>query len=368
MAVADLVKSAFTNSGQKCSASSLAICVGEVFRSSRFRRQLQDAVQSLKVGKPDDISTVMGPLAMPPSDKLYRALTQLEAGEEWLLKPRKLDAEGKMWTPGIRMGVKEGSWFHMTEAFGPVLGVMYARDLDEALRLQNATEYGLTGGLHSLDKAEIAYWMERVQVGNVYVNKATTGSIVQRQSFGGWKGSVVGPGAKAGGPNYVMQFGSIRDESVKDEAWLRRARDRDQTVWDEVFGKEHDPQGLFCESNVLLYRAFPQVVVRVSEGANAFEIERVRAAIEKCGAKNVVWSDLEKESAAEFAHELKKLNVPRVRVIGKVEEEVLQIAAESSIHVGSGDVVEDGRVEMLHYLREQAVSWTRHRFGNLVTG
>ncbi|WP_261862487.1 aldehyde dehydrogenase family protein, partial [Mycobacterium montefiorense] len=91
----------------------------------------------------------------------------------------------------------EGSWFHTTELFGPVLGIMRAATLDEALRLQNSTGYGLTAGLHSLDPDEIDHWREKVEAGNLYINRHMTGAIVQRQSFGGWKRSSIGPGAKA---------------------------------------------------------------------------------------------------------------------------------------------------------------------------
>ena len=193
----------YKRQGQKCSAASLAILVGSVGRSERFRRQLVDAVRSIRVGYPGDLSTRMGPLIEPPGDKLRRALTTLEPGETWLVEPRQLDESGRLWSPGLREGVRPGSFFHLTEVFGPVLGLMHADDLDEAIELQNATEYGLTGGIHSLDADEIDYWTEHVEVGNAYVNRHITGAIVERQSFGGWKASNVGPGAKAGGPSYV---------------------------------------------------------------------------------------------------------------------------------------------------------------------
>ena len=64
---------------------------------------------------------------------------------------------------------------------------MRADDLDQAIELQNAVPFGLTGGLHSLDDAEIDRWLERVEVGNAYVNRHITGAIVRRQPFGGWK-------------------------------------------------------------------------------------------------------------------------------------------------------------------------------------
>ena len=121
--------------------------------------------------------------------------------------------------------MRPGSFFHRTECFGPVLGVMRARDLDDALALQNEPEFGLTGGLHSLDPDEIAHWTGRVEVGNVYVNRHTTGAIVRRQPFGGWKHSAVGPGAKTGGPHDILRFARVSgvhtDPRASYEQWWR---------------------------------------------------------------------------------------------------------------------------------------------------
>jgi hypothetical protein len=158
---------------------------------------------------------MMGPVIAPPTGPLQRALTRLDDGEAWLVEPRLLDTDGdlagRLWSPGVRTGVAPGSWFHRTECFGPVLGVMRVDDLDHAIAVQNDSDFGLTGGLHSLDDSEITRWLERVEVGNAYVNRGITGAIVRRQPFGGWKQSSVGGGCKAGGPGYVLQFASITD-------------------------------------------------------------------------------------------------------------------------------------------------------------
>ena len=205
-AIRDLVRSAFGHNGQKCSAVSLAICEAEVYDDPLFRRQLRDAAASLDVGSAWNTASRITPLTQPPGDTLRRALTTLDDGEEWLLEPRRRDGTGRLWSPGIKLGVRRGSFFHRTECFGPVLGLMRAEHLDEALELANDTPFGLTSGIQSLDEREVARWLERMEAGNLYVNRQTTGAIVQRQPFGGWKASSVGPGAKAGGPNYVLQL------------------------------------------------------------------------------------------------------------------------------------------------------------------
>ncbi|MCU1423785.1 MAG: aldehyde dehydrogenase family protein, partial [Microbacteriaceae bacterium] len=129
LAVGDIVRSAFGHAGQKCSAASLVILVGSVAKSKRFRRQLVDAVSTLRVGVAQNPLTQIGPVIEPAAGKLLRGLTELERGQRWLVKPREVPTSGEMqpgrlWTPGIRAGVAAGSEFHLTEYFGPVLGVM----------------------------------------------------------------------------------------------------------------------------------------------------------------------------------------------------------------------------------------------------
>ncbi len=362
LAVADLVASAFGHAGQKCSAASLAICVGDVYDSPRFRRQLSDAVESLALGPPHEPTTTVGPIIGAPNPRLDRALRTLDEGERWLVEPRALDESGELWRPGVRLGVTGGSWFHRTECFGPVLGLMHARDLDEAIRLQNSSEFGLTGGIHSLDPAEIEQWTDAVEVGNAYVNRAITGAIVRRQPFGGWKRSSVGPGAKAGGRNYVAQLGTWHPTGPLEPAVWQAS---DRHWWDREFGVEHDPTGLFCESNLFRYRPRSGVGLRVGVGADDREVDRVRDAARTCGV-SLVESRTDQEDDDAFAGRLGELGVEQVRVVGAVSEAMRVAAAAAGIHLADEPVTADGRIELRHYLREQSVSRTLHRFGNLV--
>ncbi len=369
LAAQDLVQSAFGHAGQKCSAASLAILVGDVYTSRRFRGQLIDAVQSLVVGQPTDLATSVNPTILPVVGKLKRGLTQLDVGEHWLVEPRSVSEDGRLWSPGIRDGVVAGSWFHQTECFGPVLGLMFAETLKEAIELQNSTGFGLTGGIHSLDPDEVRYWMNEVEVGNGYVNRQITGAIVQRQPFGGWKKSTIGPGAKAGGPNYVAQLGTWTDKARRDDAWLAGALSSDR-YWARVeFNQDHDPTGLFCEANIFRYRPLATVILRVGTGADPIEVERVRRAA-KHWAANVVFSSIDIEDDAAFAARLERLcsscGVGRIRVLGEAPEELRRVAAAAGVYLGTEPVVASGRIELLHYCREQAISQTTHRFGNLV--
>ena len=370
LAVADLVRSAFGHAGQKCSAASLAILVGSAGTSDRLRRQLADAVTSLRVGWSDDLGTTMGPLVEPASGKLLRALTTLDEGEGWLVRPRKLDDEGRLWTPGVKHGVRPGSWFHLTECFGPVLGVIRVDTLDEAIAVQNAVALGLTGGLHSLDEAEIAHWLDRVEVGNAYVNRHITGAVVQRQPFGGWKASVVGPGAKAGGPSYVAQLGTWADDAevaaLDDDAWVAWAQQDDARWWGAEFGVAHDPSGLAAEENTLRYRPVPHLTVRVGADARERDLRRVLTAARTAGVPVTVSRAADEPDEA-FAARVAAGEVSgRVRVVGTAPGlRAAAVARTGEVTVLDAPVVASGRRELMTVLREQAVSRTRHRFGHI---
>ncbi len=363
-AVADLVASAFGHAGQKCSASSLAIVVGSMAKSERFTRQLADAVNSLEVGPATDLASTVGPLIGEPGEKLRRGLTVLEPGEQWLVQPRELAAN--IWTPGVRIGVAPGSWFHMTECFGPVLGIIEAATLDEAIAIQNAVSFGLTGGIHSLDPSEVDRWLEAVEVGNAYVNRGTTGAIVGRQPFGGWKRSVIGPGAKAGGPNYLRQLGRwVPADRGDADRWLDAARRSDLEAWASEFSVEREMAGLFCEANVFRYRPIP-VLGLVGDAHDPLGAVRVRAAASIAGVP-VVDGDPQ-----EVLVKVAQLG-GRVRVFDRVLDTEIgaQLRAEGSrngVELIDAEVTADGRIELGYLMREQAISRTLHRHGNLIAG
>ena len=236
-AVRDIVRSAFGHAGQKCSAASLAILEAAVYDDARFRERLADAVRSLRVGPATDLDSTMGPLIEPATGPLLPRLhaASTPASRGWSSRSKSTT---RLWTPGVKLGVANGSWFHTAECFGPVLGLMRAESLDDAIELQNATPFGLTAGLQSLDPNEIERWEDRVDAGNLYVNRSITGAIVRRQPFGGWKRSAMGPGAKAGGPNYVISLGRWTDaDGPPTPASL-------QAAWDEHFARAHDPSAL----------------------------------------------------------------------------------------------------------------------------
>lgn len=215
LAIKNVLHSAFSHAGQKCSATSLLLLEQEVYHDREFRDALIDAVESLRVGSAWDLKTKMGPLIGPPQGALARGLKELESGESWAVMPRNLERNPCLYSPGVKWNVGRGSFTHLTELFGPVLGVMPFRSLNEAIDIVHQTGYGLTSGLESLDDREQQQWAARLQAGNLYVNRPTTGAIVLRQPFGGMGKSAFGPGIKAGGPNYVVPL--MRHPSLSEQ-------------------------------------------------------------------------------------------------------------------------------------------------------
>ena len=210
------VVSSFTGySGQKCSACSRAIVHASIY--DNFLDRLKEAVQSLRVGNPEEPGTQVGPVI----DR--RAQSKIQNYIEIGKKEARLLVEGVAAEPGWYVGptvfadVAPAHRIAQEEIFGPVLSVMKAASFQEALTLANSTAYALTGGVYSRSPTNLELARERFDVGNLYLNRPITGALVGRQPFGGHRLS--GVGAKAGGEEYLMQFVVTR---VVSEQTLRR--------------------------------------------------------------------------------------------------------------------------------------------------
>ncbi len=351
-AVKDLVQSAFGHAGQKCSAASLAIVESSIYRNPTFFHQLQDAVESLSVGAGRDYATTMGPVIHPPSGALERALTQLEGGESWLVVPRKLDASGHLWSPGVKLGIAPNSWSHRNEWFGPVVGIMEAPDFETAIAWQNAGDYGLTAGIHSLDVEECEIWINQMEAGNLYVNRGTTGAIVNRQPFGGWKRSSVGPTSKAGGANYLnnlrdwLPLSSLAETKASSLKW-----------WDETGSKALDLAGLNVERNYQRYRPFKKgIVVRVDSMVSPDTLEYVRW-IGELTKTPIKWSTGSDPIAGG----------DKVRWLSAERPPAIEMLSQG-ISIDRRPIAGRGDVEAPRWLLEQSVSITNHRYGNVGAG
>jgi len=204
-AVLGVVQSAYGYQGQKCSACSRAIVLARIY--DVFVERLVEAARSLKVGPAEEPGTNVGPVIDEEAYERVRRYIELGKSEgRPALSPDvgALAAEGYYIAPHVVADVKPTARLAQEEIFGPVLAVIRAENLDEALRIANGTDYALTGGIFSRSPAHLDRARREFQVGNLYLNRAITGALVNRQPFGGFKMS--GIGSKAGGADYLLQF------------------------------------------------------------------------------------------------------------------------------------------------------------------
>ncbi|WP_404784887.1 L-glutamate gamma-semialdehyde dehydrogenase [Altericista sp. CCNU0014] len=201
-AVAGVVKSAFGYGGQKCSACSRAIVLDAVYDT--FVQRLIEATQSLNVGIAENPGTAIGPvISAEARDHILGYIAQGNA-EATLALAEPVPESGYFVSPTIFTDVPSNGVLAQEEIFGPVLAVIRAKSFEEALAIANNTQYALTGGLYSRTPSHIERAKAEFEVGNLYINRNTTGAIVDRQPFGGFKLS--GVGSKAGGRDYLLQF------------------------------------------------------------------------------------------------------------------------------------------------------------------
>ena len=419
-AIKNVVASAFNNSGQKCSATSLLILEDEVYNDPSFKSALKDAAQSVEVGSVWNFVNRIGTLANPISGNLKKAVDTLEAGEEWLVEPSFAEDNEYMMKPAIKWGVQDGNFCHMNELFGPVLSVMRAKDLKHAIELVNKTGYGLTSGIESLDARETEYWRENLKAGNLYINRGTTGAIVLRQPFGGMGKSAVGAGRKAGVYNYVTQFMDFKEveapkvdktyfhplvDVVKEwnkgvTSGIHKGFKKDFELLDaalqsylknfkDEFDVEHDYFKLRGEDNIFRYLPLERVALRVTKDDSVFDVvSRILAAkvsgvslhvsVEAACENNVVSflyenkdkllkadDKIVRENEKEFIKCFSKV----VRVIyadeSRISPFVYKEAAKTALYIIRTKPMMEGRLELLNYFEEQSISHSYHRYGNI---
>jgi RHH-type proline utilization regulon transcriptional repressor/proline dehydrogenase/delta 1-pyrroline-5-carboxylate dehydrogenase len=214
-AISGVLYSSFGFAGQKCSAASRVIVLDDIYE--RFIERLHEAAKSLHIASPELPDTFVGPVIDEEAHKRILAAVAKASLEAKILFQGQVPAEGYFVGPTIFVDVKPNSWLAQNEVFGPVLAVIRAKDMDQALEIANGTEYALTGGIYSRSPANIEKAKREFDVGNLYINRGCTGAMVERHPFGGFKMS--GAGSKTGGPDYLLNFLEPR---VVTENTLRR--------------------------------------------------------------------------------------------------------------------------------------------------
>jgi len=204
-AVLGVVASGFGFQGQKCSACSRAIVLDHVHDA--FVARLAEAVKSLRVGPAEDPGSRLGPVVDEEARDRVRSF--IEIGHRTgrvvaAVDVGRLAEAGWFVGPHVFADVDPAGPLGQEEIFGPILAIFRAESFESAVRLANGTPYALTAGIFSRSPRRLEEAAATLEAGNVYLNRGTTGALVNRQPFGGYRLS--GIGSKAGGPDYLLQF------------------------------------------------------------------------------------------------------------------------------------------------------------------
>ena len=358
----------------------------------------------MQTGSAWELNNIIGPMVTNNNDKLLHAVANLDKGEEWLVAPEFLDKDKFILKPCVKWGVRPGNYTYDNEIFAPLLSVVCIDSLEQGVEYLSKLPYGLTSGLQSLDESEQAYWKDNVEAGNLYINRGVTGAIVNRQPFGGMKLSAFGGGIKAGGVNYVSCFVNVKEKEITNTEAANSAHTYSHistllkgaelkrydigvtsfiTNYDNIFSKEEDVNNLYGESNTFRYLPLDLVALRVYPNDKLDDIALIVTASQIARTPIIVSVGSEYGRLTELRNIMDELNIStiiesdeifiskinnysRIRTCSSnIGVEIFKEAAKTGLYVATSAPVVEGRIELLHYLKEQSISFEYHRYGSI---
>ena len=230
-AISGIIYSAFGFAGQKCSACSRVIVVDSIYE--KFVERLIEGVKDISQKSAEDPDAYLGPIIDKEAfDRIHQMIQKSPTPPAYQADVKDLIQGGGYFVPPtVFTEVKPNDFLAQNEVFGPVLAVIRAKDLADAVKIANGTRYGLTGGIYSRSPKNIEYVKEHLEVGNLYINRSITGAMVNRHPFGGLKQS--GVGSKTGGPDYLLQFLEpvALTENTMRRGFAPKSRDADSPLF-----------------------------------------------------------------------------------------------------------------------------------------
>lgn len=404
-AVADIVSSAFDHAGQSAVAVGTVILVGNAGESARFLGRLSDAIDSLPIAAPGTIGSGLSALARPATARQRAILEILDEGEAWRVQPTQVDMRGRLWTPGLRDNVAANSRFRKTENRAPVVGIVRAHTLDEAVDIQNSLRFGLSAGIHSLDQHEIDTWLHSVEAGLLSVNCSPSSAMRGRAPVQGWNRSAVGT-VHMGGFDFALTLGewhpvamtpgtTVTLEGISEPVarvitaaqpgmdftdfdWVRTGARSDEEAWHSAYATRELTNTGFERIEHTYHPT--AVTVRLSEGAPMVHLVRVLAAAaltqsavaistatplhddlialfqQSDSPVGVVEVLVESEVRWRTRVQAGEIATTRLRLIGGERTILAKVLhGQLGVAVYADPVTTSGRVELLPFLRGQTI-------------
>ncbi len=399
-AVKDLLYSSFTHSGQKKCTVGLAIIEKEIFDSKPFQNLLESAASSIATGSGHDAKCRVTPLLSPLNPAQELAMKELEPHEKWLLKPVQDSQNPNLWSPGIKFGIQKGGFLHQNAIFAPLLGIMRAENFEHAIELANSSSYRETLTLFSLNPKEQIYFERYAKADHLFINKSSVRPRVERQPS---RGALITPqnkSLKRGWTNYLLPFMTTEEIDIPKEKHPVNTRVNHLSKLLETFDFSAQELGIWYAS-IASYAYFWQKLKRKEDSTKIIGEDNLKQCLPKSGmclriTKNDNPLDFMRvfalcltidatlfvsiapnsfdisqmssmlpqfafveEKHTSFIEKIESRNLSMIRFLSDQPDLPKELPAITD------PVLSNGRIEIMHYVKEVSISIRYDRFGNL---
>ncbi len=396
--IRDMVKNAFRRSGQSPTCPHILLVHAAVYDNQHFINSLKDAVSSLTAAPGRRQEALLGPLAAPLAPQEAAELTTVHGQETWLVKPTAQEIGSLILTPGVRTGVKADSPLLQHIRKLPILALMRVENTEQATALQAKLTHGQAAIIYSQDTAEVETWQKAMaDCASLYINCCPCARPAL-QPFGSC-GQMIGTRPAPGGRNYLLPLSRWEENArpqrrgkqrniaftpwevllpkpAPDEAMrLTTAADSLSYWWENEFGITHNLSPHPQEQTTLRYLPCP-VCLRAENDTPDTEISIALMAALKAGCRiHLSTASIRQwmsrhlegigvhvilESRMDYLKRLPQLAASGISVRDTAAtDEDLAVATACGIQINRAPIVGNGRIELLHYLREQYITRKR---------
>lgn len=406
-AIPDIIHAAFRRSGQSPACPHVLLLHASIYDNQAFINALKDAVGSLSAEPGWRESAHLGPLSAPLTKEQLRLLASSGNEEEsWLLAPHPQGkADGALlWQPGIRTGLSAGDPFLQQAQQLPLIGLVRVESAAEAIPLQKILSAGQAAAIYSQSEEEVNEWSRGMNVSQLYINCCPS-FRPGLQPLGSLHPDAPGVPPLPGGRNFLTTLCQWQENarpqrrgkqrnipfspwenltpkpSPEETMRMTSAADSISYWWENEFGNAH----LLCdkpgEKTELRYQPVP-VCFRMEAATSDMDLSIALMAALTAGCKTVIslpeqrpWMEtVLAPLPVEVKEESREAYEGRFPAMAKegvwvrdtaATDSTWAAAAASGLRLSSAPVLANGRLELLHYLREQTCTRHTARFGKL---
>ncbi len=403
-AINDVLHALTRRSGQSATSPHILIAHKDVYDNQAFINTLKDAAGSINAQAGNREGAHLGPLAHRLTDADMQALRGQHKSHTWLVQPMATEIASRIWSPGVCTGIQAPTDFARKVAGLPILGVVRVENTEEAIATQQSVSAGKAATIYSHDDAEIRHWQKHVECAVLSINCCTQ-NRPGLQPYGAWAPALCGEAPLPGGPNYLSALAKWQEtgrpqrrgkqRNIPFAPWdalspkpspdevmrLTTAADSISYWWENEFGIKRTINPQPGQETTLLYKPV-SLCLRVGKATSDIDLSIALMAALKAGCNVQIstatlrpWMPrcLEQlgvpvhvENRAEFESRFAALASDGIWVRDTAAtEQTLAAAAACHLRLCHADILANGRLELLHYLKEQVITHCTARYGHL---